>query len=114
MQRFFIANDVDEATTSWVSNARVGNQTSLGGSRGSSTPRATSVAWGVCAVHQGGTPRRCSCGRPVVSAQAGALPGFLVLGGAEILRPCLVAGPVGSEWRTRRPSRVPISQGESR
>jgi hypothetical protein len=110
MERFFIAANDDEATPSRIPGVRMesGSQTSLGGSRGSSTPRAISVAGGVCAVQQGGTSRRSSYGRPVVSAQAGTPAGFLVLGDAEILRPCLVAGPVGSEWRTRRPSRTTI------
>ena len=36
----------------------------------------------------------------------GTFPGFLGKGDVTIHRPYLVAGPVGSDWRTRRPSRA--------
>ena len=47
-------------------------------------------------------------GNPIAGFLAGSRNphGFLAKGDVMILRPRLVAWPLGSEWRTRRPSRV--------
>ena len=77
---------------------------------GGSVPAATAL--GVApdrlpsAIHcmdesAGGTPTTVT---PAVVAE-GDPQRFPEQGDALISRPCLVAGPGGSEWRTRRPSR---------
>ena len=84
---------------------------------GGTNRAAASSPGGRCSVpsREGGTARLAWPGPYQGNPQPGVLgsrrepPGFFVMGDATIPRLYLVARPAGSEWRTRRPSRLSIT-----
>jgi hypothetical protein len=82
----------------------------------SSLPRANVPVGGTnLSSREGGTVRLARPGpyqgnpQPRVLGSRREPPGFFVMGDATIPRLYLVARPAGSEWRTRRPSRLSIT-----
>jgi hypothetical protein len=84
---------------------------------GGTNRAAASSPGGRCSVpsREGGTVRLARPGpyqgnpQPRVLGSKREPPGFFVMGDATIPRLYLVARPAGSEWRTRRPSRLSIT-----